>query len=219
MSEFKEYLKETLYQVDEVNKKTGEKRLGTRYRINPKDVPTAVIFGKFSPIHRGHLLMMNVAKEAGIKDIIYFSPAKDDSKESDANLFTNQEKDFLNNEILKSFGFTNVRALRGKEFNVPIQRNLVWLIENAGVNRPVVIAGTDREKEYSRWSVPFNPRLRKPGPDEKFEILIDHSRGDHGMSASAVREMIRNKDVKGLTSEPYLFKPKIAKMLIKMAQK
>lgn len=219
MKPFQEYLKEELYQVDEVDKKTGKPRKGIRYKLNPKDKPTAVIIGKFSPLHLGHLKMLDVVKKAGIDDVILFSPAKDDSKDSDANLFTNKEKDFLNEEILKGFGLSNVKVMRGTEIGGPPQRMLIYVIENSDATRPVLVAGTDRVKDYSRFAIPFDRKRTKvfEAEKDKFEMLVDKSRDSHGMSATEVREMIRNKDLKGLTSEPYKYPPKIAKMLIKMA--
>jgi len=193
-------MNEELYTTEKPDRKDPSKMVTvTRYRPNLKDPPTGILYGKFRPLHRGHLLLLDELKKKGIKKFVIASPLRDDTRDNSANMFTTAEVDFLNEEIVKAFGF-NVEFYRSKKIG-PVQFTLANLVREGVAERPVLVAGQDRAPEYSKFTQPFNP---KQVQDEKFEAVLVNVRFD-GMSSSGVRELISKRNVKGLMAPPYKY--------------
>jgi len=115
-----------------------------RYVLDPKAEPTAVIFGKFNPWTgpNGHGRLITTAKKNGLKKLAIASPEK-----TDKDLFTREQKDELIDRA------TNITPLIVKT-SIPIRMFTDLLSQ--GVERPVLIIGEDREKDFSKFFIPYS---------------------------------------------------------------
>jgi len=116
-----------------------------RYVLDPKAEPTAVIFGKFNPWTgpKGHGRLVTAAKKKfGIANLAIASPEK-----MDKDLFTREQK----NELIDRE--TNITPLIVKS-SIPIRMFTDLLSQ--GVERPVLFIGQDREKDFSRFLIPYS---------------------------------------------------------------
>lgn len=168
----------------------------SRYAVDPKEEPTAVLFGSFVPFTgpKGHGRMLEFAKKHGIKKFAIVSPTKDDTKETDRNMFNLKQKLDIAKHGAKDMGF-NVDA-----FNVKATNPLGMFREIASkIDRPVIIVGPDRKAQFEKFFIPFDKR-NKPITDQenknfgKGEMLAMTDRGTSNTSGTKVRESLRNND-------------------------
>lgn len=174
-----------------------------RYVIDASEEPTAIIFGKFSPFSgkKGHGRMIEFAKSKGIKNIAVVSPERADTaikSKYDANIFTPQQRQEIITKALTDY------------FNIPDPEVFTVKATNplgmfreftAKVDRPIIICGPDREKEYAKFFIPYNktnPSVLNPDETNfgKGEYLAMNNRGDGETSGTAVRKALVDGDEK-----------------------
>lgn len=170
----------------------------SRYVVEPKEEPTAIIFGKFSPWtgKNGHGRMLDFAKKAGIKKFIVCSPFRDETKESDANMFNIDDKIKFIKLGSKEQGF-EVDVLNIHATNpMGMFRNLA---NDFKIARPVFVFGPDRIKSFSKFFVPYTKNaVSILDPDNKDfgkgEYLAMTDRGSDNISGTEIRKLIRIND-------------------------
>jgi phosphopantetheine adenylyltransferase len=161
-----------------------------RYVIEPKETPTAVIFGKFSPWTgpNGHDKLLEFAKKR-FKKVIIVSPTRS-KKDPKVDIFTDEQKADIIRKANNDIEFHRIDS------DIPIR--MFTRIIDLGYERPVLIVGTDREKEFSKFFKEYqkNNKSIEDTTDKDFgkgEFLVV-PRSDKGTSATKVREALKNND-------------------------
>lgn len=160
------------------------------YVIDPKEKPTGVIFGKFSPWTgpRGHGRLVKFAEEKfGHGNFVIVSP-KRKGTDPKVDIFTAEQKQ----EIIK-------KANPGvKFFNLDVDSpyNMMMNLVKAGIKRPVWIVGPDRVEEFKKFFKEFGKNSIKEAkevPDaEKGEYTF--ITGERATSATLVRKALLAND-------------------------
>ena len=167
-----------------------------RYVVDPKQEPTAVLFGNFSPFTGkfGHGRMLEFAKTHGIKHFAIVSPTKDESKETDRNMFTLAQKLEICKHGAKDMGF-DVGV-----FNVTATNPLGMFREVATkIDRPVFIVGPDRKAQFEKMFITFNKSNKAitDATDKDFgkgEMLAMTERGENNTSGTKVRQALKDQN-------------------------
>lgn len=170
-----------------------------RYVINKADVPTAIIFGKFVPwtggtLEHGHGRLIAKAKSMGIHNFYIVSPYRN---ESESQMFNNKQKDEIINTSLKSVpGYQGViRTHKNLKNILAIFRSL---IVDHSIQRPVFFVGPDREKDFSKFFIPFKQDNAAIIDSEdtnfgkgEYAVIV----GDRDTSATKVRQALVNNNM------------------------
>jgi nicotinic acid mononucleotide adenylyltransferase len=184
-----------------------------RYAIDRREDPTAVLFGCFSPFTgpRGHGRMLRFAFENNIKKFAIVMPTKDDSKDTDRNMFTQEQRLEIAKIGAKECGF-DVDV-----FNVETTNPLGMFREIASkIARPVLIVGPDRKSQFEKMFLTFrkeNKYIVDPSEKNfgKGEMLGMIDRGDVNTSATEVRNSLKENNkaqfinLTGYSSEMYKY--------------
>ena len=168
----------------------------SRYVIDRREYPTAVLFGCFSPFTGplGHGRMLRFAFENNIKKFAIVMPTKDDTKDSDRNMFTQEQRLEIAKLGAKECGF-DVDV-----FNVETTNPLGMFREIATkISRPVLIVGPDRKAQFEKMFLTYgNHNAFITDPNEKNfgrgEILAMIDRGENNTSGTDVRNSLKEKD-------------------------
>lgn len=168
----------------------------TRYAIDSNEEPTAVLFGCFSPFTGplGHGRMLRFAFEHNIKKFAIAMPTKDDTKQSDRNIFTQLQRLEIAKLGAKECGFD------AEVFNINTTNPLGMFREiSTKVSRPVLIVGPDRKSQFEKMFLTYgnhNAFITDPNEKDfgKGEMLCLNSRGEHNTSGTAVRNALNEKD-------------------------
>jgi nicotinamide mononucleotide adenylyltransferase len=167
-----------------------------RYAIDRREEPTAVLFGCFSPFTgpNGHGRMLRFAFENNIKKFAVVMPTKDDSKDTDRNMFTQEQRLKIAKIGAKECGF-DVDV-----FNVETTNPLGMFREIASkIARPVLIVGPDRKIQFEKMFLTFSKENKYiTDPNEKNfgkgEMLGMIDRGDVNTSATDVRNSLKENN-------------------------
>ena len=167
-----------------------------RYAIDKREEPTAVLFGCFSPFTgpKGHGRMLRFAFENGIKKFALVMPTKDDTKDSDRNIFTQEQRLEIAKLGAKECGFD------ADVFNVQTTNPLGMFREIASkIARPVLIVGPDRKEQFEKLFLTFNKEnecVTDPSEKDfgKGEMMGMTSRGNDNTSGTDVRCALKEKD-------------------------
>lgn len=167
-----------------------------RYAVNPKEEPTAVLFGKFSPFtgKLGHGRMLTFAKTHGIKTFAIVSPLRDETKETDSNMFNSAQRLEIAIAGAKDMKF-NVQA-----FNINSTNPLGMFREVATkIDRPVFIVGPDRKAQFEKMFITFNKSNKAitDATDKDFgkgEMLAMTERGENNTSGTKVRQALKDQN-------------------------
>jgi hypothetical protein len=179
--------------------KDGEFVFLKRYVINKGDAPTAIIFGKFAPwtggtLEHGHGRLIKKAQELGIHNFYVVSPYRNEDEHS---TFNTKQKDEIINRSLKSVpGYQGIiRSHKDLKNILAIFRSL---IVDHSIQRPVFVVGPDREKDFSKFFIPFkidNPAIID-SEDESFGkgeyVTIT---GERETSATKLRQALVNNNM------------------------
>jgi len=158
-----------------------------RYVIDKKEKPTAVLFGKFIPFTgpRGHGRLVEFAKKH-FDEVVIVSPTRKKSFDPNVDIFTDDQKQEI---IEKATGLKFIRV----DSSIPIR--MFTRVIQEGIERPVLIVGPDRIKEFSKYFIeydPDNPSIEDPKhPDfGKGEYFFLDSRGNEETSGTKVRKTL-----------------------------
>lgn len=168
----------------------------SRYVIDKREEPTAVLFGCFSPFTGplGHGRMLRFAFENRIKKFAIVMPTKDDTKDSDRNMFTQEQRLEIAKLGAKECGF-DVEV-----FNVETTNPLGMFREiSTKVSRPVLIVGPDRKAQFEKMFLTYgNHNAFITDPNEKNfgkgEMLCLNNRGELNLSGTIVRKILKDKN-------------------------
>lgn len=168
----------------------------SRYVIDRREEPTAVLFGCFSPFTgpNGHGRLLKFAESFGIKKFAIVMPTKDDSKDNERNMFTQEQRLKIAKKGLKECGFD------ADVFNVETTNPLGMFREIASkIARPVLIVGPDRKAQFEKMFLSYgNHNNHVTDPNEKNfgkgEMLAMDERGETNTSGTEVRNALKDKD-------------------------
>lgn len=187
----------TIINVEVLDKNDSSKTvILKRYAIDKREEPTAVLFGCFSPFTgpKGHGRMLRFAFENGIKKFAIVMPTKDDTKDSDRNIFTQEQRLEIAKLGAKECGFD------ADIFNVQTTNPLGMFREiSTKVSRPVLIVGPDRKSQFEKMFLTYgNHNAFITDPNEKNfgkgEMLAMTDRGENDTSGTDVRNTLKEKD-------------------------
>ena len=167
-----------------------------RYAIDSNEEPTAVLFGCLSPFTgpNGHGRLLKFAESFGIKKFAIVMPTKDDTKDSDRNMFTQEQRLEIAKLGAKECGF-DVEV-----FNVETTNPLGMFREiSTKVSRPVLIVGPDRKAQFEKIFLTYgNHNAFITDPNEKNfgkgEMLCLNNRGELNLSGTIVRKILKDKN-------------------------
>jgi hypothetical protein len=161
-----------------------------RYVIDPGKEPTAIVFGKFAPFtgSKGHGKLIDFAKD-NFKNVVIISPTRN-FKDKKVDIFTDDQKEYIIRQVNPDIKFYRISS------NIPIR--MFTQIVDLGYDRPVLIIGKDREKEFTKFFIKYdkNNEAITNMDDKNFgkgEYLVI-SRDEKDTSATKVREALINND-------------------------
>lgn len=168
----------------------------SRYVIDRREEPTAVLFGCMCPFTGplGHGRLLKFAESFGIKKFAIVMPTKDDSKDSDRNMFNQEQRLEIAKRGAKECGFVV------EVFNVETTNPLGMFREIAGkITRPVLIVGPDRKAQFEKTFLTYgnhNKHITDPNEKDfgKGEMLAMTDRGENDTSGTDVRKALSDKD-------------------------
>lgn len=170
-----------------------------RYVVDRREDPTAVLFGSFVPFTgpNGHGRMLEFALGHEIKKFAIVMPLKDNSKDTERNMFSLEQKLEIAKKGANDMGF-DVDV-----FNVETTNPLGMFRAIASkIARPVLIVGPDRKSQFEKMFITFDKKNEyiTDQTNKNFgrgEILCINNRGNEETSGTKVRNSLRhkNKDV------------------------
>ena len=169
------------------------------YYWNDDSPLLGVIVGHFAPFtgKYGHARMMETAKKIGIDRFVVAMPMNKQPLDDDRNMFTAEQKEYIIEEGCKELGINVLEAFTSNGTFPPVV--LRGVMDEYPNDRVVLLCGPDRMDEYLKWGrlykkenkstlITLDPNFRK------FEVYPTESRGKRNVSATTVRQYIKDND-------------------------
>jgi nicotinic acid mononucleotide adenylyltransferase len=163
-----------------------------RYIIVPKEQPTGVVWGKFSPYTSkgGHGRLVELAKKTFGDDNVIIASPKRKGNDPKVDIFTDEQKAKIINKAEPGIKFIRIdNAFPPRAFSE---------LNKTGIKRPVLIIGEDREEEFSKYFIKYD--INNKGTEDienkdfgKGEFLVV-PRKNSDTSATMVRKALVNND-------------------------
>lgn len=169
------------------------------YYWNDDSPLLGVVVGHFAPFtgKYGHARMMETAKKIGIDRFVVAMPMNKQPLDDDRNMFTAEQKEYIIEEGCKELGINVLEAFTSNGTFPPVV--LRGVMDEYPNDRVVLLCGPDRMDEYLKWGrlykkenkstlITLDPNFRK------FEVYPTESRGKRNVSATTVRQYIKDND-------------------------
>ena len=166
----------------------------------PKMNPVVFSFGRMNPPTTGHEALVNTVKDEAEKRKAAHEIVLSGSQDSEKNPLSGEQKV---KHARRAFPGTNITAATPEQ---PTLIHHLSRLNNAGHKHLVLVAGSDRLPEYQNLISKYNGNADKSGNVpfnfKKVEYVSSGDRdpdseGVGGMSASKMREHVRNNDYYG----------------------
>lgn len=169
------------------------------YYWNDDSPLLGVVVGHFAPFtgKYGHARMIETAKKIGIDRFVVAMPMNKQPLDDDRNMFTAEQKEYIIEQGCKELGLNVIEAITSVGTFPPVV--LREVMDKYPKDRVVLLCGPDRMNEYLKWGRLYKKENKSSliiqDPNfRKFEVYPTVSRGKRNVSATTVRQYIKDND-------------------------